>query len=399
MKGFFNATDYQTKRTPLTLIPQCSVCKLHLQCQSPKMPVRGKGKKGILIIGEAPEADEDLQNRPFVGKTGQLLQATLRQYDIEMFADCWVTNALRCRPKNNKITDSKSVDYCRPYAINTIKELQPSTIILLGAVPVDSVIGWLWKEDTKGIGVWAGWQIPCQRINAWIHPTYHPSYISREDNKGSNVPTMMFERHLEAAISKRGRPFDIVPDYKKQVTVVLDVDEAMKRIVQFTKARKPIAFDLETDRLKPDHKQAKIVSCSVSDGMTTIAYPWHGKAITATEELLCSDVPKYGWNDKFEHRWIRSRLGFNVRNWQWDGMLAAHAIDSRRGTKSLKFQAFVHLGQEDYDSDIKPYLHSSNSNTPNRIREVSLDKLLLYNGLDSLLTYKLAEMQMKQVGV
>jgi hypothetical protein len=80
-------------------------------------------------------------------------------------------------------------------------------------------------------------------------------------------------------------------------------------------------------------------------------------------------------------------------------MLAAHTLDSRRGTKSLKFQAFVLLGQEDYDSDIKPYLDSNNSNTPNRITEVNLTKLLTYNAMDALLTWLITKKQMKQIGV
>lgn len=400
MKGFFTATEYQTKRTPLTQIPQCSICKLYLKCNSPKMPVKGKGRKEILVIGEAPGFEEDQQNRPFVGKTGQLLQSTLRGMGVDLFTDCWVTNALRCRPsKTNKIEDSKSIDYCRPYAIQAIKELMPRTIILLGAVPVESVIGWLWKEDTKGIGVWSGWQIPCQRLNAWICPTFHPSYISREDNKGSGVPQMMFENHLEAAVSKTKRPFKEVPNYKKQVRVILNADEAASEIQKLMDRMNPVAFDLETDRLKPDHKQSSIVSCAISDGETTIAYPWYGKAISASHELFLSSVPKYLHNAKFEGRWIKRTLGCWIRNITWDSMLAAHAIDSRRGTKSLKFQAFVHLGQEDYDSDIKPFLQSSNSNTPNRIREVNITKTCVYNGLDALLTWLLAKKQMKMMGV
>jgi uracil-DNA glycosylase family 4 len=400
MKGFFAATDYSPKRSPLTLIPQCSICKLHLQCSSPKMPVVGKGREEILVIGEAPGADEDQQNRPFVGKTGQLLQSTLRGFGIDLFTDCWVTNALRCRPsKTNQIKDLKSIEYCRPYAIQAIRELKPRTIILLGAVPVESVIGWLWKEDTGGIKVWAGWQIPCQRLNAWIHPTFHPSFIAREDNKGSNVPTMYFEKHLEAAVSKNKRPYKEVPDYKKQVKVILDPDEAAAQLVGFVKKGNPVAFDLETDRLKPDHKQSSIVSCAVSDGETTVSYPWHGKAVEMSKVLFQSELPKYGWNCKFESRWIKRVLGCWVRNWQWDGMLTAHAIDSRKRTKSLKFQAFVHLGQEDYDSSIKPYLQSDNSNTSNRIREANLSSVLLYNGMDALLTWLLAKKQMKMIGV
>src|SRR5688572_528647 len=89
-------------RRPPT-IPKCGACGLLKGCKSPKMPVSGKGAKGILIIGEAPGRDEDIQGRPFVGATGEKLETTLRKLGVEMRRDCWLTNALICRPKANVI--------------------------------------------------------------------------------------------------------------------------------------------------------------------------------------------------------------------------------------------------------------------------------------------------------
>lgn len=401
-QGFFSDTQLSVLSSPEPRIPQCGRCGLAQTCRSPKMPVAGKGKKGILIIGEAPGEIEDRQGKPFVGVTGQLLQTELRRCGIELFEDCWVTNALRCRPSNsNEIKDKKSILYCRANALNAIKEYKPVCVILLGNSPLRSVIGHLWREDLGNITRWAGWRIPCQRYNTWICPTFHPSYVKREmeDRGGHPLVLKNFRWHLEGAVAKTKRPWRIVPDYSKEVTILLDPKKAADCIGAFGGE---VAFDYETDRLKPDMDDSRIVCCSISDGATTIAYPWHGEAIAATKELLQNpNIAKIASNLKFEERWTRKHLGITVKNWGWDTMLAAHALDSRKGITGLKFQAFVRLGLEDYSVRIKPFLESAEKrgNSKNTIRKANLDDLLVYNCLDSLVEYKIAQLQRKEMGL
>ena len=76
-------------------------------------------------------------------------------------------------------------------------------------------------------------------------------------------------------------------------------------------------------------------------------------------------------------------------------MLAAHVLDNRPGITSLKFQAFVLLGQENYNSHIKPFLKAKKGSKFNRIHELDLNDLLLYGGLDSYLEYWVAMKQIK----
>jgi uracil-DNA glycosylase family 4 len=364
------------------------------------MPVFGKGKKKVLVYGEAPGAEEDKFKKPFVGKAGQYLQRVLRRIGVELFSDCWVGNALRCRPVNNLIKDERAIDYCRPFLIQAVDELKPEVIIPLGAMAVKSVIGWLWKENPGAVARWVGWQIPVRTINTWVTPTYHPSFIIREEEGRSErkLLDLFFEQHLKDAFSLEGRPWDKVPDPKKGIRIIHNQEEAAAEIRKFI-GEKPSAFDYETDRGKPDHKNATILTCAISDGKRTIAYPWLGQAVEATKEYLISNTPKVGWNVKFEDRWSRKVLGVETKNFVWDGMLAAHALDSRPGTKSLKFQSFVLLGAESYDDGLKPYMETKNNNQKNRLREVDLDRLLLYNGLDALYEYQCAKFQSRQMGV
>jgi uracil-DNA glycosylase family 4 len=402
METFFPVSEaMSSKRTPLPLmIPKCGACGIKdMGCKSPKMLPTGKGKRKILILGEAPGEEEDKQKRQFVGKTGQELRKVLRANGLDPNVDCWFDNALRCRPPNNKIPKEECVEYCRPNIVKTVLDLKPEIIIPLGGTAVKSLLGWLYKDQVGGIMRWSGFDIPCQKINAWICPTYHPRYVMEQDKKGP-VVRMLWEKHLRTALRHKHRPWRKAPNFLSRVQTTLDTSKARDIILKrfCTRTKRPVAFDFETDRLKPDHKDATIICCSISDGELTIAYPWDGPAIDATWKLLESKVPKIGYNAKFEERWKLRFTGKGVRNWRRDGQLTAHIIDNRKEIVALKFQAFAMLGQEPWDEHIKPYLEADDGNSMNRIRELDLDSVLKYCGMDALMEWKLAMKQKKVLG-
>lgn len=389
-KGFFSSQAVSTKR-PLPLLARCGECRLYRSCQSPKMQPHGKGKKGILLLGEAPGKDEDEQGRPFVGVSGQLLREALRKFDVDVDRDCWATNAAICRPKNNALPD-KAVEWCRPNLVKTVGDLKPKAIIALGGSAVESVIGWVWKEDVGLVSRWTGLQVPCQKINAWICPTWHPSYILRSrGSKEEGVLKLLFEKHLKEAVA-------LVDEFDsfqggENIQIMTDTHATAYRLRDFENESKEMAFDYETNMLKPDGEKARIVSCSVSNGEWTMAFPWHGPVIKEMQKLLQSGIPKIASNLKFEERWTWREFGHGVNNWHWDTMLAAHAIDNRPGVTSIKFQAFTMLGADSWDEAVAPYLKAKGSNEENRIKECDLHQLLTYNAMDSLMEFHVAQRQ------
>jgi DNA polymerase I-like protein with 3'-5' exonuclease and polymerase domains len=158
----------------------------------------------------------------------------------------------------------------------------------------------------------------------------------------------------------------------------------------------PIAFDYETNCLKPEYPGAEIVSCSICWGdKHVIAFPWTEKIAEAMDLLLKSPVRKIASNMKFEERWTKYVFGYPVQNWDWDTMLAAHVLNNSRGVTGLKFQSFVCLGQPNYERHIEHYLTPGRKQYLNRIREIPLKDLLIYNGMDSLLEMKLSQLQKK----
>lgn len=404
VRGFVNRTSLAVVQQTASLLPKCGSCGLWERCDSPKMAPFGRGKRKVLIVGEAPGFSEAQQGKPFVGKAGQHLRQALDKLGIDMDRECWTTNALICHPKNaegksNRTPTPKEVEFCRPNLERTIREKQPDVILLLGSVPIGSFLVSRFPSPMSngGMGRWTGWKIPCRSPNAWVIPTWHPSYLMRERN---DVLQREWERHLKLAFDSEGKPWKEIPNERSQVRCIFDPDEAAKEIADFS-PDVPIAFDYESNMLKPDSKEARIVCCSMSNGEKTIAYPWHGKVKEATGKFLQSRIPKVTYNAKFEVRWTLKEFGHGVRNVAWDGMLAAHAIDNRPGVTGCDFQAFVNLGMPDYWSRVGPYLKAKRKggNEPNRIGEVDLESLLTYCALDSLVEFKIAQVQMKQMGV
>jgi len=264
----------------------------------------------------------------------------------------------------------------------------------MGAIACKSLLGLVWGNDVGKISRWGGYCIPCQEPNAWIVPTFHPSFIMR---MGDRVYDRIFNKHLKLAISKiKSKPWKELPNYESEVEIIMNPAKAARIIRHWIKEnQRPIAFDYEANCLKPEHDKAKLYACSISNGNSTIAYPWEGEAIEATDLLTKSKLPKIASNIKFEDRWTRVKLGHPVKHWLWDTMIAAHVIDNSPEVTGIEFQAFVLLGMKPYKQNTEQLLKSKRGSQLNRIHQIDLRDLLLRNGLDSLAEYKVAMKQMK----
>jgi uracil-DNA glycosylase family 4 len=394
-KGFFAKSELLSKAPPM-ILPQCGACGLYKGCNSPKMPYSGSGEKKILIVGEAPGAEEDARGKQFIGKAGQFLQESLEEVGIKMRRDCWITNALICRPPNNKIMDKRMIDWCRPNLMRTVRELQPNVILLFGGSAVRSLIGEIWRDNPGDVSRWVGWNIPEQKLNTWICPTYHPSYLLREHN---STLDKIFIEHLRKAVSHEKRPWDEIPQWDKEVEVILDTDEAARIVDEMEQAGGLFVIDYENNCLKPEYDGGEIICCGVChEGKRTIAFPWHGKAIEAVGRLVHSKRCRFiAANLKHEDRWTRKYFGRGVRRWAWDTMIAAHTLDNRENICALKFQSFVCLGAPTWDDHIKKLLQPVKGKKLNQAKsEINLFQLLKYCAIDNLHEFKLAEHQVNQ---
>jgi uracil-DNA glycosylase family 4 len=357
------------------------------------MPVSGKGKRSILFVAEAPGQQEDQSGVQFVGEAGRCLRNILKEIDVDI-DDCWKTNSAICRPPNNDITDLH-IESCRPNLLNTIRELKPKVIFLLGESAVKSLISTEWGDDLGSIGRWVGWNIPSQTYKSWLCPTYHPSHVLRS---GSD-PTLskIVKEHFVRGIARETAPW---PDYSlaelsKRVEIFTDPVMGMGAMQDLNTAKGKLAWDYETTGLKPERKEQQIVSVSFClNGTHTFATAIEPYCFPTLSKVLKNpNLRKIASNMKFEERWTRTKLGHGVAGWDHDTMLASHVLDNRGSISSIKFQTYVNFGVGDYSSSIKPFSQADTANGLNRIREVPIRDVLLYCGLDSMFEYMVEEIQ------
>ena len=137
----------------------------------------------LMLIGEAPGADEDIQGLPFVGRAGQLLTKILESVDIKRPDDIYIANTVKCRPPDNRAPLPKEQEACRPYLEAQIKFVKPKIILLAGAPAVKAIL----KSDepmTKIRGQWT--KLPGTEIA--VMPLFHPAYLLRNPSKEKGKP-------------------------------------------------------------------------------------------------------------------------------------------------------------------------------------------------------------------
>lgn len=399
-RGFFAGSTIR-QEAPQRSLAQCGACGLYRTCETPKMPVSGQGERRILIVCDAPGVEEDETGTAFADQSGSYIKNVLRGLRVDASVDVWKTNAVICRPRIHTPTQAQII-YCRPNMTRTIKTLKPDVIIPMGQQAVESVLGGVWKESVGAMARWAGWCIPSHTLNAWVCPTWHPDFVMQENDE---VITRQFRDHIKKAVSHTAKPWPTgPPQWAKEVKRVMDPDKAAAWLRKCaTQERGAIAWDYETNMLKPDGPDARIVSCAVAwgrkDPERCIAFPWTGDAVVAMGELLRSPIQKIASNLKFEDRWTRKAFGHRVRAWVWDTMVAAHVLDNRPAITSVKFQSFIRLGTPVWNEKVEPFLKSKGDATTNKIFEqIDIYDLLTYNGLDALLEFRVAVDQMNEMG-
>ena len=158
---------------------KCIQCPLGFLGRTHVVFGEGNPDAELMFVGEAPGQDEDKQGRPFVGRSGQLLNKALAIANINR-EDVFITNVVKCRPPNNRTPLPIEINTCVSILlIHQIKIVRPKIICVLGSVALNTLLGNEYKI-TRVRG-----QI-IDRETFKIIPTYHPSYVLRSPNQ-SNI--------------------------------------------------------------------------------------------------------------------------------------------------------------------------------------------------------------------
>jgi uracil-DNA glycosylase len=151
-------------------VRQCRLCGL---CETRTQAVFGTGDRGarLMVVGEAPGAEEDRRGEPFVGRAGMLLNSMLRAAGFER-REVYIANVLKCRPPHNRDPSDEEAGRCLPYLRRQIELVSPEVILCVGRIAAQRLLGT---------------ELPLARLRGRVHDldglpvvvTYHPAYLLR----------------------------------------------------------------------------------------------------------------------------------------------------------------------------------------------------------------------------
>jgi DNA polymerase len=156
---------------------ECKNCKDCELCQNRTNLVFGIGKKDadIMLIGEGPGENEDLQGQPFVGRSGQLLDKFLESVDLSRNKNVYIANMVKCRPPKNRDPKPEEQEQCLKWLREQFKIIKPKIVICVGRISAQRLIDKNFKV-TQQHGEFI------DKNGTLFMGTYHPAAILRNPN-------------------------------------------------------------------------------------------------------------------------------------------------------------------------------------------------------------------------
>ena len=182
-EGFKTSDITSSTLTIAIQITECKNCQL---AETRKKTVPGEGAENplVLVVGEGPGEDEDIEGRPFVGKAGQLLDKMLASINLSRNTNCYIANIVKCRPPNNREPHSEETAACFHFLEKQISVLKPKIILAAGRIAGQNLLK---TPDTivKMRGKFHNFS--CRNISGGnltipLLVTYHPAAVLRNSD-------------------------------------------------------------------------------------------------------------------------------------------------------------------------------------------------------------------------
>ncbi len=169
-------------------VAACRACGLH---ETRTQAVFGVGNRNarLMVIGEAPGADEDRQGEPFVGRAGQLLNAMLQAIGLQR-QEVFIANILKCRPPGNRDPRPEEALQCEPFLLRQIELVNPDVILAVGRIAAQNLL-----HSTETVGRLRSRDHRFGAKGIPVVVTYHPAYLLRSPDQKAKA-----WRDLQAAV-------------------------------------------------------------------------------------------------------------------------------------------------------------------------------------------------------
>lgn len=327
--------------------PDCKDCPLHEGAQTVCLWGTGPKQARVMIVGEAPGAEEDKTGKPFVGRSGQVLREELARVGIKP-EECYITNTVKCRPPNNDKPKAGPIKACKKYLDAEIASVKPEYIITLGAVPTKQILKKAKITEVHGqvidMGSFKG--MAC----------FHPAYTLYDPSK---LPVLKrdFKRIANEINGKKQKALAKFSWRQATEKNLKDLFDDARACTEW------FSFDLETSKLEWFHPYERWVSClniafETSAGIKTWVVPMTmpfspfkdvdvQKWIVRKLEKILRKKKGVGHNAKFDNHWLYRMYGVRFPL-VFDTMLASHTIDENR-SHGLDSLATLYLDAPFYD--------------------------------------------------
>lgn len=377
------------------MIDACVGCGLAAGCKTPYMgpDLSGlvNGRCDVLIIGEAPGAEEDSIGKPFVGPSGALLRTIVDDVGLTDYGVAY-TNVVRCRPPNNKLPD-KAVKVCAPSTLAEIDNLNPRLVLLLGNVPLKAVMG------ESGITAWRGSTM--ERDGRTYVPAFHPAYILRNN---SELPTLVNDVQKVYDLLSGSGESSILDDY--DVGLVAGADDAREMQDAILRAG-TVSWDTESRNAEPYAPGARMIMLSFAVNRPTkqawAVLPDHPAVATICKGILQNPKLKIiCHNAKYDQHVVWAQWGIEVPGIVGDSMLASWLLDPTPGRHGLKHLAGRMLGLYEYNSELDAYHAAHPESNPAAKKPgdqslVPIDILAPYAAIDAISTLEVHKLLYKKM--
>lgn len=160
---------------------------------------RGNPQAKLMIIGEAPGTEENRQGKPFVGRSGQLLDQILASVSLDPERDVFITNAVFRLPPGDdgkplRKPTSDEIAYYKPYLMEIIRLVDPKIMLLTGNVATESLLGQTGITRLRGQWFRVG--------ERWAMPIFHPAYLLRNPSREPGSPKALMWADIKEARRK-----------------------------------------------------------------------------------------------------------------------------------------------------------------------------------------------------
>jgi DNA polymerase-1 len=397
------------------MIPKCDKCELSktsyvksnnkvFEC----VCLQGEGPKTakIMLLGMCPGKTEVINNRPFVGDSGQMLNACLQEAEIKR-SELYITNIVKCKSIaiekkpgywEDREPNTKEIKACLPYLEEEIKEIKPNVIVLLGNLVSKTIIGKTNITQIHGNPFWS------EQYQKTCIPLYHPSFlVRRKDAEGLKNRQDFIEDLKFVKQSAETSEFQEKTKKKTQYIICDTLPKVVKAIKRLSSLQE-FAFDIETTGLVVDDDRVLCLSFSWAEA-TAIVIPiwdWQRKELWSQEDLAYiknqlkpimenPNIKKIGHNISFDIFFLNKAWNWDIQGAWFDTMFAYYLLDpDRKGSQRLHDLAWIYTDMGGYDDKVK-------ADRENGFKNTAWDDLYEYSAGDSDCTNRICRVLKKDV--